>query len=144
MDLKDLLLGMNEDWKIRQEIYHRLHTEHSDDLNTKDVTMSDDIVNNAVKYFNETNIGWIYPAKSYMVGICYSKWLAKHFGGRPVEYLEDPNLLYGNDPYFVQYSTDPRSYHLILNEIGGWDFDETKGMVPDVYEYFVEEFMLNE
>lgn len=135
---------MKPDYKIRQEIYHRLHTEHSDDLNTKDIEVSNNIVGNAVRYFTEQNIGWIYPAKSYMVGICYARWLAKHFGGDPLEYLEDPDLLYGNDPYFVQYSTDPGSYHDILAQIGSWQFDEQQGMVPDVYEYFVEEFMLNE
>lgn len=130
-----------EDWKVRQEIYHRTHLEHSDDLNDKNIEVSDNIADNAIRYFNETNIGWIYPAKSYMVGICYARWLAENFGGRPVEYLEDPELLYGNDPYFVEYSRDPRTYHQILNVVG-WDFDETQGMCPDVKEYFKEEFML--
>ncbi len=135
---------MTEEHKIRQEIYHRLHTEHSDDLNTKNLVMSTDVVGNAIRYFTERDLGWIYPAKSYMVGICYARWIARHFGGRPVEYLEDPNLLYGNDPYFVQYSADPETYHRILTQIGGWEFDEQQGMVPDVYQYFVEEFMLND
>ena len=133
-----------EDWKIRQEIYHRINTTHSDDLNTKQIELSADVVKDAVRYFNERDIGWLYPSKSYMVGICYARWLAKEFGGRPVEYLEDPDLLFGNDPYFVQYSTDPETYHRILTSIGGWEFDETRGMVPDVREYFTEEFMLNE
>lgn len=133
-----------KDWKVRQELYHRLHTEHSDDLNTKDVIISDNIVGNALEYFSRTNIGWIYPAKSYMVAICYARWLSELFGGIPEEYLEDPELLYNNDPYFVQYSTDPKSYHTILNAIGGWEFDESQGMVPDVREYFEEEFMLRE
>lgn len=132
----------NNDWKIRQEIYHKLNPVHDDDLHDKDIVMSNDIVLHAVEYFTKRDIGWIYPAKSYMVGICYARWLAKEFGGRPLEYLEDPDLLYGNDPHFVQYSTDPLSYHQILNVIGGWEFDESSGMVPDVYGYFKEEFML--
>ncbi len=133
-----------EDWKLRQEIYHRINTMHSDDLNTKNIEVSTDIVKDAVRYFNERDIGWLYPSKSYMVGICYARWLSEHFGGQPVEYLEDPDLLYGNDPYFVQYSTDPNTYHRILTAIGGWEFDESQGMVPDVRQYFVEEFMINE
>lgn len=133
-----------EDWKIRQEIYHRLNKDLRDDLSDKSIEMSKDIVKNAVRYFNETNVGWIYPAKSYMVAICYSKWLAEKFGGIAEDYLNDPDLLYGNDPYFVEYSKDPASYHSILNAIGGWDFDELAGMVPDVKEYFKEEFMLYE
>lgn len=133
-----------EDWKLRQEIYHRLNKSYSDDLNTKIVELSTDVAKDAVRYFKEKDIGWIYPSKSYMVGICYARWLAQHFGGRPVEYLEDPDLLYGNDPYFVQYSTDPATYHRILTAIGGWEFDETQGMVLDVYQYFLKEFMIDE
>lgn len=132
----------NNDWKIRQEIFHRLQTEHDDDLNTKNIIISDNTVNDAIKYFNQRDIGWIYPAKSYMVGLCYARWLAKEFGGRPLEYLEDPDLLYGNDPYFVTYSLDAKTYIQILDQIGGWDFDESLGMVPDVRKYFEEEFML--
>jgi hypothetical protein len=131
-----------QDWKIKQELYHRLNQIHSDDLNDKNIVISDDIVNNAIRYFKETNIGWIYPAKSYMVAICYARWLSETYGGHPLDYLEDQNLLYGNDPYFVQYSTDPASYHKILNSIGGWKFKEI-GMVPDVKEYYKAEFMIN-
>jgi hypothetical protein len=131
-----------QDWKIKQELYHRMNQIHSDDLNDKDVQISEDIVGNAVRYFKETNIGWIYPAKSYMVGICYARWLSEEYGGHPLDYLEDSNLLYGNDPHFVQYSTDPASYHKILNEIGGWTFEEC-GMVPDVKEYYKAEFMIH-
>jgi hypothetical protein len=133
-----------EDWKLRQEIYHRINTMHTDDLNTKNIELSTDIVKDAVRYFNEKDLGWLYPSKSYMVGICYSRWLSEHFGGSPIEYLEDPDLLFGNDPYFVQYSADPETYHRILTSVGGWEFNETMGMVPDVKEYFVEEFMINE
>ena len=131
-----------QDWKIKQELYHRMNQIHSDDLNDKEIILSNDIVDNAVRYFKETNIGWIYPAKSYMVGICYARWLSEEYGGHPLNYLEDAELLYGNDPYFVQYSTDPASYHKILNSIGGWEFDQI-GMVPDVKEYYKAEFMID-
>lgn len=134
---------MEKEWKFRQEVFHRLQTEHSDDLNTKNVEMTTNVVKDAVRYFNEREIGWIYPSKSYMVGICYAKWLAQHFGGRPLEYLDDQDLLYGNDPYFVAYHNDPHTYTRILELINGWDFDETQGMVPDVYQYFLEEFMID-
>lgn len=131
-----------KEWKIRQEIYHRLTDSFDDDLNTKDIVISDDIVNNAVRYFREKDLGWIYPSKSYMVGICYAKWLAKEFGGRSLEYLDDQDLLYGNDPYFVKYSNDPKTYIQILENINGWDFNDSLGMVPDVYQYFLEEFQI--
>jgi hypothetical protein len=131
-----------QEWKIRQEIYHRLTPVFDDDLNTKDVEISEDIVNNAVRYFKERDIGWIYPAKSYMVGICYAKWLAREFGGQALEYLDDHELLYKNDPYFTPYSADSIIYNQILEAIGGWEFNEDTGMVPDVYQYFLEEFQI--
>lgn len=131
-----------QEWKIRQEIYHRLTPVFDDDLNAKEVEMSKDVINNAVRYFKERDIGWIYPAKSYMVGICYARWLAREFGSRPLEYLDDHELLYKNDPYFVSYSTDPSTYIQILETVGGWEFNEEAGMVPDVYQYFLEEFQI--
>jgi hypothetical protein len=133
---------MNE-WKIRQEIYHRLTTEYDDDLKTKDVTMSENIVDDAIRYFYYRDIGWIYPAKSYMVAICYSRWLEYYFGGDVYDYLNDPDLLYGNDPYFVEYTRDPKTYHQILETVT-WEFDENVGMVPDVKEYFLKEFLIDE
>jgi hypothetical protein len=133
----------NTEWKIRQEIYHKLNTEYDDDLNTKEIEITTNIVGNAIDYFFKRDIGWIYPSKSYMVSICYARWLSEHFGGQPLDYLEDPELLYNNDPYFVEYSRDPKTYHQILNTIT-WEFDESLGMVPDVKQYFNDEFMIND
>jgi hypothetical protein len=131
---------MIKEWKIKQEIYHRLHKSYTDDLSNFDVEISDDIVKNAVRYFTEEDVGWIYPAKSYVVGICYSRWLSDQYGGYPLEYLDDQDLLYGNDPYFVRYSKDEDTYIKILHRINGWEFDETKGIIPDIRKYFDEEF----
>jgi len=129
-----------EEWKFRQEIYHRLNPIHVDDLSNFDVEISDDVVDNAIKYFKTTEIGWIWPAKSYMVGICYARWLSEEFGGRPLEYLDDPDLLYNNDPYFKTYSEDPHTYIKILENINGWNFDNALGVVPQVKEYYNLEF----
>lgn len=129
-----------KEWKLMQEIYHRLNPEHTDDADNFDIVISEDIVGNAIKYFLNKDIGWIWPAKSYMVGICYARWLAEKFGGRPLEYLDDPDLLYNNDPYFKSYSTDPATYIRILEEIGGWEFDNQLGVVPEVRHYFDLEF----
>lgn len=131
-----------KDWQVRQEIYHRLQKEYKDDLNQFKIEMTDDVVRDVIRYFRERDIGWIYPSKSYMVGICYARWLSEEFGGEPVDYLNDENLLYGNDPYFVTYERDRETYDNILNELGGWKF-KTDGMVSDVREYFDEEFMID-
>ncbi len=135
---------MIAEWKIRQEIYHRLNTEYDDDLKNFKIEINEDVVGNAVRYFKSRDIGWIYPAKSYMVGICYARWLANEFGGRPLEYLDDPELLFNNDDYFKNYSSDPKTYIQILERIGGWDFDENMGLVPDVKNYFLAEFGIDQ
>jgi len=133
-----------EEWKIRQDLYHKLNKDYSDDLNKVKISFDKDIVNNAIKYFNDTEIGWIYPAKSYMVAICYSKWLSDFFGKHPLDYLNDSQLLYNNDPYFITYEKDFTTYDKILKKINYWQFCEKSGMVPDVKNYFIEEFMINE
>jgi hypothetical protein len=134
------------DAKIRQEIYHRLTPVIDDDLKTKNVvlvTELSEVLHYAVEYFKTRDIGWIYPSKSYMVAICYSRWLVQYFGGTYMDYLDDMDLLHGNDPYYVRYSEDPKTYDLLL-DIVGWDFDESAGLVPDVKKYFIAEFMLDD
>lgn len=132
-----------EDWKVRQELYHRLNSTFSDDLNQFQIEFTDDVIGDAVRYFKETDLGWIYPSKSYMVGICYSKWLSEDFGGDPIKYLSDASLLHGNDPYFVPYFENTRVYISILELIGGWGFDQSLGMIPDVRKYYEDEFMID-
>jgi hypothetical protein len=130
-----------KEWKIRQEIFHRLNTEHDDDLSLHKVEVRDEIVENAVKYFTTTELGWVYPAKSYVVAICYARWLNQHFGEDFYESLNDPELLHGNDPYYVPYEQDKDTYNKILNAVG-FDFDEEIGIIPDVKMYFLKEFDL--
>ena len=131
---------MMKDWKIRQELYHRLNVVHEDDLSKFNIEKSDDIVNNAIRYFNEKDIGWIYPAKSYAVAICYAWWLSKDYEENFYELLDDKDLLYGNDPYFRHYSADKDTYSKILDKV--LPIDEKKGMVSDIKKWYTAEFML--
>lgn len=130
------------EWKQRQEIYHRLNPQHDDDLSNFDIEISESVVDDAVRYFTSTDIGWVYPAKSYCVAICYARWLCEEFGGDYLDYLNDPELLYNNDPYFVPYSVDSDTYDEILDQIGGWQFVE-QGIVPDIKQYFAAEFFMD-
>jgi hypothetical protein len=131
---------MMKDWKIKQELYHRLNVVHEDDLSKVNIEKSDDIIDNAIRYFNERDVGWIYPAKSYAVAICYAWWLAQDFGEDFVELLDDKDLLYGNDPYFRPYSTQKEIYNAITDKV--LPIDENKGMVPDIKKWYKAEFML--
>lgn len=130
-----------KEWKVRQQIFHRLNQQHDDDLSLHNVEIKDNIVENAIKYFTTTELGWVYPAKSYVVGICYARWLNEHFAEDFYDALNDPELLHGNDPYFVPYEQDKDTYNAILNAVT-FEFDENNGIVPDVKKYFKEEFML--
>ena len=126
-----------KDWKAKQKIYHKLNKEHDDDLTGVDIEISDDIVNNAIRYFREKNVGWIYPAKSYMVALCYAFWIMEDYNENFYTVLSDPELL-PLDPYFVPYKKDSSTY----NEIIGIVFANNKGilkmegMVPDVRQYY--------
>lgn len=123
-----------QEWKIKQEIYHRLTQEHSDDLNKVDVVISENIIEDAVKHFYEKVDQWIYPAKSYFVAICYAYWISEDYGDDFYNLLNDPDLLAGNDPYFVTYDSDPETYKSIINQIS---FPIPMiGMTPDVRQYY--------
>jgi hypothetical protein len=129
-------------WKIQQEIYHKLNQYHDDDLSLHNIEITDNIIRDAIKYFTTTELGWVYPAKSYVVGICYAKWLNQYFAEDFYESLNDVDLLFGNDPYFVPYEKDKNAYDEIIN-IVGFNFDETLGIIPDIKKYFIEEFLIN-
>ena len=131
-----------KDWKIQQTLYHKLNQHHDDDLSLHNIKINNDIINNAIKYFTTSELGWVYPAKSYVVGICYAKWLNYYFAEDFYESLNDQDLLFGNDPYFVPYEKDKDTYDAILN-IVSFDFDETLGIIPDIKKYFIEEFLID-
>jgi len=131
---------MMQDWKIKQELYHRLNVVHEDDLSKVQIEKSDDIVNNAIRYFEERDVGWIYPSKSYVVAICYAWWLSQDFNEDFYDLLNDKDLLYGNDPYFRPYSASKDEYNKILDKV--LPIEENKGMVPDIKKWYTAEFML--
>lgn len=128
-----------KEWKVRQEVYHRLTQEHGDNLNQCHIEIVDDVATSAIRYFTEQEIGWLYPSKSYVVAILYAKWLHEEFGEDFLTALNDPDLLFNNDPYYVPYSQDPETYVKIIAALPR---DMTQGMIPDIREYFEKEFML--
>ena len=129
-----------KDWKIKQELYHRLNVVHEDDLSKVNIQKTNNVVDDAIKYFNERDVGWIYPSKSYVVAICYAWWLSHDFQEDFADLLNDKDLLYGNDPYFKTYSEDTDTYNAIIDKV--LPLNETKGMVPDIKKWYTAEFML--
>ena len=131
---------MEKEWKIRQALYHKLNSDYADDLKKIEIKISNDIVENAIRYFYNTDMPFIYPSKSYVVAICYAYWLSKDFGEDFYELLSDKDLLYGNDPYFKTYEEDNKSYDEILKKV--MPLDENKGIVPDIKNYYMAEFFI--
>lgn len=129
-----------KDWKIKQELYHRLNVVHEDDLSKVNIQKTNNVVDDAIRYFNERDIGWIYPSKSYVVAICYAWWLSHDFQEDFADLLNDKDLLYGNDPYFKPYSEDTDTYNAIIDKV--LPINETKGMIPDIKKWYTAEFML--
>ena len=62
-----------KDWKVRQEIYHRLHRDHKDSLYGYDILMSDDISMKALKYDLVTNAKKALEAGCNLVLYCEGK-----------------------------------------------------------------------
>ncbi len=150
MGSKDFWIGTKmSDWKLRQDLYHRLNREHPDEYGPDDIQMMDDtsdsaIIEMVVRYLN----GYIpekviYPAKSYFVAIVYARLLRDNFMEDAYDVLDDPMLLFGNDPYFRTYGEAKAIYDSVLDQTS-WDFDLTLGEIPDVKSYFDEEFMLDQ
>lgn len=125
-----------QEWKIRQQYFHMMNHEFKDDLNNVEIRLSNDIVDDAVRHFQEYVNEWIYPAKSYVVAICYAYWISIDFNEDFYELLNDPELLAGNDPYFVPYEEDKYTYDEIIDQVFPFKME---GMVPDIWEYYQEE-----
>jgi len=129
---------MQKEWKIRQALYHKLNQNYSDDLKNFDIQLSSNIIENAILYFQTTDMPFIYPSKSYVVAICYAYWLSKDFNENFYDLLNDKSLLYNNDPHFKPYNEDKITYDCILNKI--MPINETLGIVPDIKRYYKNEF----
>jgi putative AlgH/UPF0301 family transcriptional regulator len=130
-----------KNWKIVQDLYHKLNTEHTDDLNQVNIRFSEDVVYDALLHFTNYVDEWIYPAKSYFVAICYASWIASDFNEDFYDLLNDKMLLAGNDPYFIEYSKSKEIYDSIIKHIDINNIEMT-GMVPDVRRYYNEEFRM--
>lgn len=144
MDIKDFWIIMQE-WKARQNASQLTAQitgkKHRDDLTDVPVLWRpENIVEDALRHFNERVDEWIYPAKSYFVAICYANWIAQEFDEDFLDVLNDPNLL-PDDPYYIPYTLAPGVYDAILEKVV---WDEDMGMIPDVREYFDEEFLIGQ
>lgn len=112
-----------KEWKQWQRIYNSMVVDHSDAAHKHKRRMDPEIVENALFYLKEKADYGIYPAKSYIVAIIYATMISRHYGEDFYEVLDDPDLLYGQDEFFVPYSKDKENYDKIiarLDEMPNW------------------------
>jgi hypothetical protein len=131
-------------WKTRQQLFNSTADNFTDDLNKVNIRTEEDSVTWAVKHFNERVDEWVYPAKSYFVALCYATWIHEDFGDDFYDLLNDKELLAGNDPYFVTYNEDAKTYNAILDQIVLPGSSTQTGMVADVRSYYEEEMLFDQ
>lgn len=115
-------------WKQWQAIYNSLVTEHTDDASLHTRRYSALTVENVLFYIQKRANYGIYPAKSYMIAIIYATMINKVYGEDFYETLDDPELLNGQDDFFVPYSKNKEFYDEVIEALkdipnwleGGW------------------------
>jgi len=135
MDLSYFWIGMN--WKVNQKIFKALGTK-TDILGVH--IPSDKIKAGGIDYITKQfyDLEYIYlPAKSYCVALVYATELAKDFGGEPIDYLGDEELLV-DDIHYVPYYNDPDTYHTLLQDTS-W---HNSPMAERIKDYYRKEMLL--
>lgn len=138
-----------KNWKLNQEVYHRT-APPSDFIESKGFVVINDayfIIHGALSYFREPSTQLVYPAKSYAVAIVYAALIAKYFDEDFLTVLNDPDLLYGNDMFFVPYIQEPKKYDSIVRQLIAEDlFDFEASTIPQVQvtvDCFKREFLIS-
>lgn len=127
-------------WKYNQQLYHLMTDRHEDDIQYKELNVKPLAVEDVIDYFeNESNL-LTFPAKSYAVAIIYAKLLEYYFQEDFYDVLDDPDLLYGNDKYFVRYSKNVMIYDEIISKID-LTFSKPIDQVLTTITYFKKEFL---
>jgi hypothetical protein len=126
--------------------------EPGDDLKNETIIEEWDtttIIERALEYPFKQTKELYYPAKSYAIATTYAILLSKYFDGNISDYLSDPELLAGNDPYFKTYDEASLIYDnlivrflpMLRSSDGFWDHSENYKRTLD---YFHKEFLLAE
>jgi hypothetical protein len=139
-----------KEWKIRQQIYHKtsIITDHADG---SEIVLScvgvDSFAATVVEYFTHVQSRVVQPFKAYAVAIIYAKMLEKYFNEDFYAVLDDPDLLFGNDRYFVPYSGAKQVYAAAIQQLQHdrlFDSVELISLpqIQTTIAYFKQEFLL--
>lgn len=134
---------MMKEWKIRQDVYHRTHeiTDAAFDIIEQDLD-DESLIEDIIRYMTAPESRLLYPTKAYAVAIVYATLLAEYFDENFIEALSDPDLLYGNDKYFVPYMEAPHIYNRVIGQISvELCFDNPQ--ISATKDYFLKEFLID-
>lgn len=129
-------MGTEKPYKLYQRIYNDLVKDHEDDLKHTPWVLDDEIVENAIRYFEKAEFPLVYPAKSYSVAVIYAKLIEEKYGIPLRETLDDEDLFLGGDEFFKPYREDPYNYESILQRLDAIEDWLTKGFAPMTARYF--------
>jgi hypothetical protein len=127
------------EYKDYQELYQLLVTDHPDAFANMEIVEEEELVHNALKYFDHATFPLIYPAKSYAVAIIYAYKIKEVYGVPVLTTLDDPDLFLGQDPYFVPYSADKATYTDIIAHLQDRPNFLNEGWAPQTVKYFYAE-----
>ncbi len=126
-------------YKDYQKLYHDVVTDHEDAFSKMDFIIDEELVQNALKYFDSATFPLIYPAKSYAVAVIYAYKLKEVYGVPVLTSLDDPDLFLGQDDYFVPYSQDKETYTDIIAHLQDRPNFLNEGWAPQTVKYFEAE-----
>lgn len=131
--------------KILQAIYFTTHVgEFDDDLsNMSWVIEYDELLNNCIRQWHNTDAIITFPSKSINVAVIYSTLLADIFGGTVLDYLSDPDLMYGMDKYYKPYPEYQTEYDAMMSiiTVESIRLNRTPSVKATI-KYFNQEFMI--
>lgn len=122
-------------WRVWQRIYASLVETHEDAIENFNIVTDDEIVSNALEYFEHQRDVAVYPAKSYAVAIVYATFLSEWYSVDFYEVLNDTDLFLGADPNFLPYRRAVATYDAILEGLSARPDWRTGGWSPKSFGY---------
>lgn len=126
-------------WRMWQKIYASIVDVHDDAMENFNVVTDDEIVANALSYFDTRSDVAVYPSKSYAVAIVYATFLSEWYDVDFYEVLNDDGLFLNTDPNFLPYRRASATYDAILKGLTTRIDWRLSGWVPKSFDYCYRE-----
>lgn len=134
------------EYEYRRTVFYQTRDGFSfpDEHKNFNITVDQEtIVQNAVNYLVHGTDYLLFPGAARAVAIAAADFISREFNEDFFDVLNDPNLMHGNDPYFVPYEKDKETYDEIIKAVNGkinWD-SHRMGITLSLLQ---QEYMLDE